>query len=327
MVFAHVLQEADVDLGRPHVVRRVSDQPADHAGDQGTGDEQDDDVRRALPPGQHDLVAGVVVVVDDHRFGGVDRLIGHPGSLPTGSWPTATVRFRYRPDDDDPAMPITHRGGEPVTLVDVQEVTVRFGGIVALDSLTFGIEAGHICGLIGPNGAGKTTMFNVVSRIYEPTSGRVTYDGQDLLAVPAHEIASLGIARTFQNLALFPSMSLLENVMVGAHSQGDGRGGPGDQPHRCGRREPAHPRLRRRPAGPARPRPADVPAGRRPAVRHAQTPGDRQGARRQAAVLADGRAGVGTHPRGGRRARRDDRQDPRRVRPHRACSSSTTCRW
>ncbi|MET0908405.1 MAG: ABC transporter ATP-binding protein [Ilumatobacteraceae bacterium] len=117
-------------------------------------------------------------------------------------------------------MPITHRGGEPVTLVDVQEVTVRFGGIVALDSLTFGIEAGHICGLIGPNGAGKTTMFNVVSRIYEPTSGRVTYDGQDLLAVPAHEIASLGIARTFQNLALFPSMSLLENVMVGAHSQG-----------------------------------------------------------------------------------------------------------
>ena len=107
-----------------------------------------------------------------------------------------------------------------MTLVDVQEVTVRFGGIVALDSLTFGIEAGHICGLIGPNGAGKTTMFNVVSRIYEPTSGRVTYDGQDLLAVPAHGIASLGIARTFQNLALFPSMSLLENVMVGAHSQG-----------------------------------------------------------------------------------------------------------
>jgi branched-chain amino acid transport system ATP-binding protein len=107
-----------------------------------------------------------------------------------------------------------------VTLVDVQEVNVRFGGIVALDGLTFGIESGHICGLIGPNGAGKTTMFNVVSRIYEPTSGSVTYDGTDLLAVPAHGIAALGIARTFQNLALFPSMSLLENVMVGAHSQG-----------------------------------------------------------------------------------------------------------
>jgi branched-chain amino acid transport system ATP-binding protein len=106
------------------------------------------------------------------------------------------------------------------TLVEVQDVTVRFGGIVALDSLTFGIEAGHVCGLIGPNGAGKTTMFNVVSRIYQPTSGHVIYDGVDLLAVPAHGIARLGIARTFQNLALFPSMSLLENVMVGAHSQG-----------------------------------------------------------------------------------------------------------
>jgi branched-chain amino acid transport system ATP-binding protein len=105
-------------------------------------------------------------------------------------------------------------------LVDVQEVTVRFGGIIALDGLTFSIERGHICGLIGPNGAGKTTMFNVVSRIYEPTSGRVNFEGVDLLDVPAHGIATLGIARTFQNLALFPSMTLLENVMVGAHSQG-----------------------------------------------------------------------------------------------------------
>ena len=107
-----------------------------------------------------------------------------------------------------------------MTLVEVQDITVRFGGIVALDGLTFSIAAGDICGLIGPNGAGKTTMFNVVSRIYDPTSGRLTFDGEDLLAVPAHGIARLGIARTFQNLALFPSMSLLENVMVGAHSQG-----------------------------------------------------------------------------------------------------------
>ena len=105
-------------------------------------------------------------------------------------------------------------------LVEVQDITVRFGGIVALDGLSFTIDEGHICGLIGPNGAGKTTMFNVVSRIYDPTSGSVHYDGRDLLSVPAHGIASLGIARTFQNLALFPSMSLLENVMVGAHSQG-----------------------------------------------------------------------------------------------------------
>ena len=105
-------------------------------------------------------------------------------------------------------------------LVEVQDITVRFGGIVALDGLSFTIDEGHICGLIGPNGAGKTTMFNVVSRIYDPTSGSVRYDGRDLLSVPAHGIASLGIARTFQNLALFPSMTLLENVMVGAHSRG-----------------------------------------------------------------------------------------------------------
>lgn len=107
-----------------------------------------------------------------------------------------------------------------MALLEVNGVTVRFGGIVALDGLTFSIDEGQICGLIGPNGAGKTTMFNVVSRIYQPTEGRVVFDGVDLLRVPAHGIARLGIARTFQNLALFPTMTLLDNVMVGAHSQG-----------------------------------------------------------------------------------------------------------
>jgi branched-chain amino acid transport system ATP-binding protein len=107
-----------------------------------------------------------------------------------------------------------------VVLLDVNNVTVRFGGIVALDRLSFSIEEGHICGLIGPNGAGKTTMFNVVSRIYQPSAGSVRFREQELLDVPAHGIAKLGIARTFQNLALFPTMTLLENVMVGAHSQG-----------------------------------------------------------------------------------------------------------
>ncbi len=105
-------------------------------------------------------------------------------------------------------------------LLEVEDVTVRFGGIIALDGLSFEIQEGHICGLIGPNGAGKTTMFNVVSRIYQPARGSVRFRGQELLAVPAHGIAKLGIARTFQNLALFPTMTLLENVMVGAHSLG-----------------------------------------------------------------------------------------------------------
>jgi branched-chain amino acid transport system ATP-binding protein len=107
-----------------------------------------------------------------------------------------------------------------VALLEVNGIGVRFGGVVALDELTFSIDPGQICGLIGPNGAGKTTMFNVVSRIYDPSGGTVSFDGHDLLAVPPHGIAKLGIARTFQNLALFPTMTLLENVMVGAHSQG-----------------------------------------------------------------------------------------------------------
>jgi len=107
-----------------------------------------------------------------------------------------------------------------LTLLEVDDVAVHFGGVIALDGLTFHTEAGQICALIGPNGAGKTTLFNVVSRLYRATSGRVRFDGQDLLAVPAHRIATLGIARTFQNLALFPALTVLENVMTGAHSRG-----------------------------------------------------------------------------------------------------------
>ena len=93
---------------------------------------------------------------------------------------------------------------------------MRFGGIVALDGLSFSIDRGQICGLIGPNGAGKTTLFNVVSRIYAPTRGSVRFEGEDLLSVPAYGIAGRGVARTFQNLALYPTMTVLDNVMVGA---------------------------------------------------------------------------------------------------------------
>jgi branched-chain amino acid transport system ATP-binding protein len=97
-------------------------------------------------------------------------------------------------------------------------VTVRFGGVVALKELSFTIEEGQICALIGPNGAGKTTLFNVVSRVYDPTEGKVTFDGRDLLELAPHRIARVGVARTFQNLALWPGMSVLENVMVGMHT-------------------------------------------------------------------------------------------------------------
>jgi branched-chain amino acid transport system ATP-binding protein len=108
---------------------------------------------------------------------------------------------------------------DSMPLLSVDAVSVTFGGIVALDGLSFAVEQGQIAGLIGPNGAGKTTLFNVISRLYEPTSGHITFDGHDLLRIPAHRIARVGIARTFQNLALWPGLTVLENVMVGAHSR------------------------------------------------------------------------------------------------------------
>jgi branched-chain amino acid transport system ATP-binding protein len=102
-------------------------------------------------------------------------------------------------------------------LLRVENVGVRFGGIVALDGVSFDVEAGRIVGLIGPNGAGKTTLFNCLSRLYECGSGDILFNGQSLLQVPKHGIAELGIGRTFQNLALFKTMTVLDNIMVGHH--------------------------------------------------------------------------------------------------------------
>jgi branched-chain amino acid transport system ATP-binding protein len=107
-----------------------------------------------------------------------------------------------------------------VALLTVDHIRVEFGGIVALADLSFTIDDGQICALIGPNGAGKTTLFNCVSRLYQPKEGGIEFDGRDLLALPAHGIARAGIARTFQNLALFPALTITQNVMVGAHSRG-----------------------------------------------------------------------------------------------------------
>jgi branched-chain amino acid transport system ATP-binding protein len=106
-----------------------------------------------------------------------------------------------------------------MALLEVQGIRVEFGGIVALDELSFDLEEGQIGALIGPNGAGKTTLFNCVSRVYEPTDGEIRFAGDDLLKYPPHRVASAGIARTFQNLALFPALTVLQNVMAGAHSQ------------------------------------------------------------------------------------------------------------
>jgi branched-chain amino acid transport system ATP-binding protein len=107
--------------------------------------------------------------------------------------------------------------GQP-PIVSVRDVTVRFGGIVALDGVSFAMSPGQIVGLIGPNGAGKTTLFNCLSGLYKPTRGDILFQGQSLLRMAAHTIAALGIGRTFQNLALFPTMTVLQNVMIGVHS-------------------------------------------------------------------------------------------------------------
>ena len=102
-------------------------------------------------------------------------------------------------------------------MLRVRNVGVRFGGIVALDDVSFEVPAGSIVGLIGPNGAGKTTLFNCLSRLYECGSGDILFDGESLLRVPRHRVAAVGIGRTFQNLALFRTMTVLDNIMVGRH--------------------------------------------------------------------------------------------------------------
>jgi branched-chain amino acid transport system ATP-binding protein len=107
-----------------------------------------------------------------------------------------------------------------MALLSVREVTLRFGGIVALDGVSFDVERGQISGLIGPNGAGKTTAFNVITRLYPPDEGELELDGESLLRTPPHRIVRRGIARTFQNINLFRTMSVLENVLLGAHARG-----------------------------------------------------------------------------------------------------------
>lgn len=104
-------------------------------------------------------------------------------------------------------------------LLTVRDLTVRFGGILALDGVSFDMEEGRIVGLIGPNGAGKTTLFNCLSRLYTPNAGEILLEGLSLLGLPPYRIAQLGIGRTFQNLALFQTMTVLQNVMVGIHAR------------------------------------------------------------------------------------------------------------
>jgi branched-chain amino acid transport system ATP-binding protein len=106
-----------------------------------------------------------------------------------------------------------------VALLSVEDVTRRFGGIVALDQVSLEADEGTVTGLIGPNGAGKTTLFNVLTRLYKADAGSVAFDGGNLLRTPPHRMVKRGVTRTFQNVVLFPTMTVTENVLVGAHAR------------------------------------------------------------------------------------------------------------
>ncbi|MBI1290209.1 ATP-binding cassette domain-containing protein [bacterium] len=107
-------------------------------------------------------------------------------------------------------------------LLSIKNLCIRFGGVLALDNVNLDISPGRIVGLIGPNGAGKTTMFNCISRLYQPTSGRIEFAGEDLTTSTPQRIARLGIGRTFQNVASFDELSVLDNVRIGAHTRSTG---------------------------------------------------------------------------------------------------------
>jgi branched-chain amino acid transport system ATP-binding protein len=109
------------------------------------------------------------------------------------------------------------QGNSP--LLAVRDVSVVFGGIIALNGVSFDMHKGAILGLIGPNGAGKTTLFNCLSRLYQPSSGDILMEGVSILTRPPHRIAEIGIGRTFQNVALFPNLSVMDNVRVGTHAR------------------------------------------------------------------------------------------------------------
>ena len=119
-----------------------------------------------------------------------------------------------------------------------ENLSIAFGGIRAVDSVSFDVSKGEIFTIIGPNGAGKTTIFNLISRIYDPTEGKITMADQDITEVPPHRIAGMGIARTFQNIELFEHASVLQNLLIGRHCHRQSRA-----EHQCRGRAVVHPGL------------------------------------------------------------------------------------
>jgi branched-chain amino acid transport system ATP-binding protein len=108
-----------------------------------------------------------------------------------------------------------------MSLFKAEDVSIRFGGIRAVDSVSFDVQQGEVFSIIGPNGAGKTTIFNLISRIYNSTDGKLIFEDQDITRLPPHRVAGLGIARTFQNIELFANATLLQNLLIGRHCHSD----------------------------------------------------------------------------------------------------------
>ncbi len=106
-----------------------------------------------------------------------------------------------------------------MSLLQVEGLSIHFGGVKAVDNISFTVEPGEVFTIVGPNGAGKSTIFNLISRLYEPTAGRIVFDGREITRLPAHDIAGIGIARTFQNIELFDHSSVLQNLLIGRHSR------------------------------------------------------------------------------------------------------------
>jgi branched-chain amino acid transport system ATP-binding protein len=186
-----------------------------------------------------------------------------------------------------------------MALLEVEDLAIHFGGVLALDGVDFSVEKGEILGIIGPNGAGKTTIFNCINRLYDPHRGKIRFKGKDLLRMKPSEIAPLGIARTFQNVELFPYMTALENLLLARHCH-----------LRTGLFSAAFflPAVRREEME-ARRRveeimellelePAREATGSQPALRDPEVGGDRQGLGHRARTDAHGRARCG-HERGG----------------------------
>jgi branched-chain amino acid transport system ATP-binding protein len=151
----------------------------------------------------------------------VNGFLGFCAALQEEFGRVALQDIACRQTDTSLAADLPRTAGESsAPLLSIKGLSVRFAAIMALDNVSFDVKAGQICGLIGPNGAGKTTLFNCLSRLYQTDAGTIDFAGERLLQLPRHRVVRLGIGRAFQNLALFETLSVRDNVLIGAHCRG-----------------------------------------------------------------------------------------------------------